>query len=104
MTKPLRAAPAAPPALKRGRGRPRKGDEPATPPPEPGAPDLFEGYVGEAELARQRGISTLSLRSERARGGGPPFTKDGRRILYSVEGFRAWLKAREVETVIRAGK
>jgi hypothetical protein len=63
--------------------------EPRSPPP------LLDGYLTDDEAARQRGKSTRALRDERQRGIGPPYTRDGRRILYPVDGFRDWLRANE---------
>jgi len=84
-----------PPPRKRGRPRKVKTAEPVGRAPD--EPDLFAGYVTDAQLARQRGLSLVSLRLERARGGGPPFTRDGRRVLYSVQGFRDWLASFETK-------
>jgi len=81
----------------RKRGRPRKIKTPEPVGRAPDEPDLFAGYVTDAQLARQRGLSLVSLRLERARGEGPPFTRDGRRVLYSAEGFREWLASFEVK-------
>jgi hypothetical protein len=56
---------------------------------------LLKGYVTESQMAAARGVSTRALRDERQRGKSPPFTKMGKTILYSIEGFRDWLKANE---------
>lgn len=114
MSKPPKAkplsAPIPPPPALRGRGRPRKveGAEPVVAPAPipraPDAPDLFAGWIGELELARQRGVTVHALRVERRRGGGPPFAKDGQRVLYSVQGFRSWLASRQTTPAKRDGK
>jgi len=52
----------------RKRGRPRKIKTPEPVDRAPDEPDLFAGYVTDAQLARQRGLSLVSLRLERARG------------------------------------
>jgi hypothetical protein len=57
--------------------------------------DILDGYVPEDHIAAVRGCGKRALRSERQKGMGPPFVKFGKRILYPVEGFRAWLKAIE---------
>ncbi len=57
--------------------------------------DVFAGYLSEEEIAAQRGKSTRTLRAERQAGVGPPYVRDGRSVLYPVEGFRAWLQASE---------
>lgn len=89
----------SPPPEPKRRGRPRK-DVGAAPDPIPRAPDepdLFAGWIGEEAFARQRGLSVHSLRAERRRPDGPPYTKDGPRVFYSVQGFRLWLAARETK-------
>jgi hypothetical protein len=63
------------------------------------AGNVLEGYISEAELARQRGKSVRALRQERQLGNGPPYTRDGRGILYNIAGFRDWLKAGERRAV-----
>jgi len=63
---------------------------------------LLEGYLPEREAANARNKSTRTLRAERQRGSGPPWVKDGKQVLYPIEGFRAWLKAIERKPV-RAG-
>jgi hypothetical protein len=55
----------------------------------------LEGYLPDAELAKVRGVKERALRAERQRGDGPPFVKMGKQVLYPIEGFREWLKARE---------
>jgi hypothetical protein len=54
---------------------------------------LLRGYLTDAEAAAQRRKSRRALRDERQRGAGPPYTLDGRRVLYPVEGFRDWLRS-----------
>ncbi len=56
---------------------------------------LLDGYITEQEAARQRGKSERCLRDERQRGVGPPYTRDGRKVLYDIAKFRAWLRANE---------
>lgn len=63
------------------------------------ATNVLEGYLSEAELAKQRGKGLRTLRLERQRGDGPPYTRDGRDVLYPVDGFRNWLKAGERKPV-----
>jgi hypothetical protein len=57
--------------------------------------ELREGYLKEAEMAEEREKSPRTLRAERQRGGGPPWVRDGRDVLYPIEGYRTWLKANE---------
>jgi hypothetical protein len=56
---------------------------------------FFADYWTEDEFAKQRGLSTRTLRSERARGAGPPYLIDGRSAYYSIEKARAWLLQKE---------
>ena len=99
-----------PPPAPRGRGRPRKveGAAPVTAPDPipraPDEPDVFAGYITAAQLARQRGLSIHALRAERRRPDGPPFTRDGQRVLYSVQKFRDWLESREEKSGERGGE
>jgi hypothetical protein len=60
---------------------------------------LFSGYLTDGEAAAERGKSTRTLRAERQRGSGPPYVKDGRLVLYPIDGFRAWLRANERHAV-----
>jgi hypothetical protein len=57
--------------------------------------DLLTGYMVEPEMAEARHKKPRTLRLERQRGDGPPWVRDGRTILYPIDGFREWLKARE---------
>lgn len=61
--------------------------------------NLFDGYVAEAEYARQRGVSVRLLQRERRARQGPPFVKVGTAVYYSVEGIREWLRANTVNTL-----
>lgn len=56
--------------------------------------DPLAGYLPEDQIAEKRKVSKRTLRSERQRGEGPPYVKDGKRIYYPLDGFRDWLKAR----------
>jgi hypothetical protein len=50
----------------------------------------------EKEYAQLRGIGIAALRNERARGGGPAYTRNGRMILYPKAKLREWLAQRTV--------
>ena len=54
-------------------------------------------YIDEAEYAQFRRVKVSALRNERAKGLGPPWTRDGRRVLYSVSGVRDFLAAKTVK-------
>jgi hypothetical protein len=56
---------------------------------------LLDGYVSEEEMAKARKKGLRALRAERQRGVGPPYVKDGRATLYSVEGYKQYLKSNE---------
>jgi hypothetical protein len=60
---------------------------------------LLAGYLTEDEYAAQRRKTKRTLRAERQRGDGPPYVKDGKSILYPIDGSRAWLKAMERQPV-----
>lgn len=60
---------------------------------------MLDGYLPEREVATQRGKSLRTLRGERQRGKGPSYVRDGRTVLYPVDGFREWLRANERQPV-----
>jgi excisionase family DNA binding protein len=49
------------------------------------------------QAARHLGLSPATLETLRTRGGGPPFVKLGRRVVYRREDLDIWL-ARRVRT------
>ena len=53
--------------------------------------NLLLDLIPEAEMARERNVSTPTLRRERKNGGGPPFRKIGRKIFYPRDRFEQWL-------------
>ena len=64
---------------------------------------FWDDYLSDGDMAKLRGVKERTLRAERLRGDGPPYVKDGRRIYYSVPGFREWLKAR-LKQPVRSGR
>jgi hypothetical protein len=56
---------------------------------------VFDGYIDEEEMAKQRDVSVRTLQLERQRGDGPPWVKVGRDVYYPIDGFRDWLKSIE---------
>jgi hypothetical protein len=56
---------------------------------------LRAGWLSDREMAEARGKSTRAQRDERQRRAGPPWTRDGRDVLYSIEGYREWLASNE---------
>lgn len=53
-------------------------------------------YLTEEEVSKLYNLSTATLRTKRSRGGGPPYVKDGERVLYPQKDVRAYLEARRV--------
>jgi len=54
------------------------------------------GLITEAELADLRGIKVRTLRDERSRGVGPPYTKIGKAIFYPLKSLREYTAKRAV--------
>lgn len=48
-------------------------------------------YLTEKEVEKLFSLSAATLRTQRSRGGGPPYVKAGSRILYNVDTFRAYI-------------
>jgi predicted DNA-binding transcriptional regulator AlpA len=48
--------------------------------------------ISEAELAPRLGLSIATLRSWRAKGCGPAFTKLGTRVVYRLDKINEWLE------------
>ena len=59
------------------------------------APSVLDGYITEAELARQLHRSVRTLQRLAARRLGPPRTKIGRLIFYNIEHVRDWISQQE---------
>jgi len=59
------------------------------------APSVLDGYISEADLARQLNRSVRTLQRLAARRLGPPRIKVGRLIFYNVEHVRDWLSQQE---------
>jgi hypothetical protein len=64
--------------------------------------DLMEGRVTPAVLAAARDLTERTLRAERQRGTGPAYVKVGKRVLYSVQAWKDYLKANERHPVRKA--
>lgn len=50
-----------------------------------------DGWLTDEQMAEVRGKSLRAQRDERLKGIGPSWTRDGRNVLYSVDGYRSWL-------------
>jgi hypothetical protein len=61
--------------------------------------DILEDYVTEDELASQLKLNERTLQRWRQQRVGPPPTFMGKRIMYHVPSFKAWLKSRELKMV-----
>jgi len=59
------------------------------------APSVLDGYITEAELARQLNCSVRTVQRLAERGEGPPRTRIGRHIYYHYEHVREWLLEQE---------
>ena len=58
-------------------------------------PSVLDGYISEAELARQLNRSVRTLQRLAARRLAPPSTKIGRLIFYNLEHVRDWISQPE---------
>ena len=63
-------------------------------PKAPGA-SILDGYVSEAEYARQRDVSVRTCQRDRALRQAPPHVILGNRVFYRVDAVRDWLLERE---------
>ena len=62
---------------------------------DPASNSVFQGFVTEAELARQRGVSLRTCQRDRALRQAPPHVIIGRQIYYRIEAVREWMLAQE---------
>ena len=53
----------------------------------------------EEELAARRGITPRAQRGQRQNGTSPPYTRDGKRVVYSWSRYLEWLRRNEVQPV-----
>jgi excisionase family DNA binding protein len=56
---------------------------------------LLDGYLTEAQVAAQLGVTARTIWRWRKERRGPPVTLFGRRVLFHIDSVRAWLKRRE---------
>jgi hypothetical protein len=59
-------------------------------------------FGDEHEASRISGIPVPTLRSNRTRGGGPPFLKLGRSVRYDLDELIAWMRAHRVRNTADA--
>lgn len=55
---------------------------------------LHTEYLDTISTARLLGLSARTLEKWRVTGGGPPYIRLGRRVVYSVEDLRAYVESR----------
>ena len=60
-----------------------------------GNPSIFDGYITEAEYARQRSVSVRTCQRDRALRQAPPHVILGKRVFYRIDAVRAWLEVQE---------
>lgn len=60
-----------------------------------GASGILDGYIAEAEYAKQRGVSVRTCQRDRQLRQSPPYMVIGNQVYYRIEAIRAWLRARE---------
>lgn len=57
--------------------------------------NILQGFISEAEYARQRGVSLRTCQRDRALRQSPPHVRIGKAVYYRVDAVRDWLIARE---------
>ncbi len=62
------------------------------------APENEPRYLTNAEAASWLKLSPRTLEKQRVIGGGPPFRKFGRRVLYALSDLEAWSATRTCES------
>lgn len=60
-----------------------------------GASSILDGYIAEAEYAKQRRVSLRTCQRDRQLRQSPPYVVIGNQVYYRIEAVRAWLRARE---------
>lgn len=58
--------------------------------------DIFAGYLTREQLAEKLGVTTDTIARWSTQGIGPDLIKVGRKVFYSEEAIREWLKTRVV--------
>ena len=59
--------------------------------------NVLDGYIPEAEYARQRGVSRRTCQRDRALRQAPPHVILGKQVFYRVDAVRDWLRQIERE-------
>lgn len=68
-------------------------EQPAPPP---------KTYLNAEETGRHIGTAVQTLARWRCEGGGPPFFRVGRKIMYGLKDLTAWMNARRVSSTSEA--
>jgi hypothetical protein len=60
--------------------------------------DLYSelGYATEEAVSVLLEVKLVTLRNQRAKGIGPPYSKTGKTVLYPIDGLRRWLAGNTV--------
>lgn len=66
--------------------------------PQGSTPAAASVFLSNAEAAQFLNLSPRTLEKQRVIGGGPPFRKFGRRVLYAVTDLQAWANERICES------
>jgi hypothetical protein len=64
--------------------------------------EIDDDAMLDAQAERLIGLRMATLAKMRCLGGGPPFVKAGRRVLYRRADIKAWLDARRVKNTTEA--
>ena len=54
-------------------------------------------YINEREVSRITGLAVQTLRNYRQLGKGPPYSKIGRSVRYSVEDIRQFMESNRID-------
>jgi hypothetical protein len=60
---------------------------------------ILEGYLSEADLAKQLNKTERTLQIWRQRREGPAWTKIGKSVFYGIDAVRSWLKSQEQQPI-----
>jgi hypothetical protein len=69
-----------------------------------GASEPDDEIIPPGPASKEIGLAESSLAKMRCKGGGPPFLKLGRRVLYERSTLKEWLKARRAKSTSDAAR
>ncbi|KAA1054688.1 helix-turn-helix transcriptional regulator [Azospirillum argentinense] len=58
---------------------------------------LLSEYLSEPDTAKELGVCTRTLGRMRERGGGPPYVRIAKRVVYRREAIADWLRKQETK-------